>query len=121
MTTEDFNLCIDQETSWLKYYGSNQEPEEGSPNTTRRNDPYNDVYFYDRIISIGYTKTVMPLHRRCPAGFVTSKKPVLESTVEELEYVSGPRNHENNVYTPLEYAFATNYDGIDKFIEILRS
>jgi hypothetical protein len=122
MTNEELNKHADQETSWLKYYGSSQENESGDPNkTTRKSDPYNDANFYDRITSIGYTKRVIPLPARCPAGYITSKKPVLESTVEELEYVSGPRNHENNVYTPLEYVFSKNIGEHEKFRELLRS
>jgi hypothetical protein len=120
MTIEELNKYTDHETSWLKYYASYQES--GDPNrTTRFSDPYNDAKFYDRLIGIGYTKKVIPLSMRCAAGYVTSKKPVLESTIEELEIISGPRNHENNVYTPLEYMFALNLEGSEKLREILRS
>lgn len=119
MTIEEINKYADQETSWLKYYGCNQD--NGEPNkTTRQSDPYNDAKFYDRIISIGYTKRVIPLHSRCPAGYITSKKPVLESSVEELEFGSGPRNHENNVYTPLEYVFSKNVGDHEKLRKILK-
>jgi hypothetical protein len=120
MTNEDLNKYIDQETSWLKYYGSAQESED--PNrTTRITELYNDAKFYDRLIGIGYTKKVIPLYNRCPACCITSSKPVLESTIEELEVVSGPRNHEKNIYTPLEYMLANNLDGSEKIRETLRS
>lgn len=121
MTIEDLNKYADQETSWLRYYVSNQKDESKPNSTTRTSELYNDEKFYDRLISIGYAKRVIPLYSRCPAGFITSKKNVLNSTVEELEYVSGPRDHSKNVYTPLEYVFAKNVGEHEKLREILRS
>lgn len=120
MTLEELNKYTSQEASWLKYYASSQEGED--PNrTTRLTDKYNDVMFYDRLIGIGYTKKVIPLSNRCPACYITSKKPVLESSIEELEVISGPRNHSLNVYTPLEYVFALNIQGAADLREVLRS
>lgn len=120
MKKEDLKKYVDQEVSWLYYYGSQQESED--PNrTTRKTELYNDVLFYDRLISIGYTKKVIPLHMRCPAVFITSIKPVLESSIEELEIITGPRNHVNNIFTPLEYAFYFNLEYADKLKEMLKS
>lgn len=112
MTKEEFQKLVDHEASWLKYYGFA---------VTRTTELYNDVTFYDRIQSIGYTKRVILLSNRCVAAHITSKRPVLESSIEELEIVSGPRNHEINVFTPLEYAFANNLEGTDKLRELLKS
>ncbi len=75
MTIEYLDKCIDQEVSWLKYYASSQES--GEPNrTTKISDPFNDAGFYDRLISIGYTKRVIPLSNRCSPCYITSKNPV---------------------------------------------
>ena len=115
MTKEDLNKYADQEASWIKYYGSSEE---------RKSDPYNDANFYDRIVNAGYperSQRTIPLPMRCAAGFITSKKPVLESTLDELEFIYEHRNHEKNIYTPLEYALATNFEGSNKLIETLRS
>ena len=120
MKKEDLKKYVDQEVSWLHYYGSQQESEE--PNkTTRKTELYNDVLFYDRLISKKKKKKVIPLHMRCPAVFITSIKPVLESSIEELEIITGPRNHENNIFTPLEYAFYFNLEYADKLKEMLKS
>lgn len=121
MTIEELNKYANQEADWLRYYASNEKYKSDQNSTTRQSENYNDANFYDRIRSIGYTKRVIPLYSRCPAGFITSKKAVLESTVEELEYVSGPRNHENNVYTPLEYVFSKNVGNHIKLRKILQS
>lgn len=72
------------------------------------------------MISIGYAKVNTALWMRCPMAFVTGPKPVLECTPEELEFVSGPRVHDNNVYTPLEYYIGTNQE-IDELIKIIRN
>lgn len=114
MKIEDLNKYTDQEASWLQYCGNSD---------TRKTEQYNDANFYDRINSgvIVYTKKLLPLPMRCAAVYITSKKPVLKSTVEELEITSDYRNHENNIYTPLEYVFATKFENSEKLIEFIRS
>ena len=112
MTKEELNKYADQEASWLRYYGNID---------TRTSDPFDDAKFYDRIIGIGYAKRVFPLPFRCVAGYVTSKKPALESSVEELEFSSGLRSAENNIYSALEYVFATNFEGSEKLRDFIRS
>jgi len=114
MTLEELNKYAEQETSWLRYYG-NGKPEE------RIAEKYEDAKFYDRIVSIGYTKRVIPLANRCAAYYITADKPVLECEPEELKGVSGPRNHEENVYTALEYVFAKNVGNHEIFRETLHS
>lgn len=117
MTIEHLNQFANQEASWLQYFGSDTE---------RRLDNYNDVNFYDRIINTECVQRTtrhipLPLPMRCAACFITSKKPVLESKVEDLESTSNYRNHDNNIYTPLEYVLANKIDGYEKLIETLRS
>lgn len=114
MTLEELNKYAEQETSWLRYYG-NGKPEE------RIAEKYDDAKFYDRIVSIGYTKRVIPLANRCAACYVTADKPVLECEIEELKSVSGPRNHSENVYTALEYVFTKNIGNYEAFRETLHS
>jgi hypothetical protein len=101
----------DTEADWLRYYGHA---------STRGTETFDDADFYDRMISIGYAKVNTPLWSRCPMGFITGPKPVLECDIEELEFVSGPRNHENNVYTPLEYFIGTKRN-IDELITKIRN
>lgn len=115
MKKEELNKHAEQEASWVQYYGSSAE---------RKSDPYNDADFYDRIVNAGYaerSKRTIPLPMRCASGYITSKKPVLESSVEELELVYEHRNHEKNIYTPLEYVLAKKCEGSEMFIKILRS
>ena len=112
MTIQELNKYAEQEASWICYYGITE---------TRKSDSYNDAKFYDRVLDIGdvtHAKRI-PLPLRCAACGLTSKRPVLESTVEELEITSGPRNHKDNIFTPLEYVLATQYDGYEKLISLL--
>lgn len=121
MTEQDLNRYAEQEVSWLKYYGKVE---------LRQIDEFNDVDFYDRLMdttyesrmeTLKYTKRVLPLPLRCAAGFITSKLPVLESSIEDLELTSEPRSHENNIYTPLEYVLAKNWGQYENLRTILRS
>lgn len=98
------------EADWLRYYGHSD---------TRLSEPFEDEKFYDRIVSIGYTKRVIPLPNRCAMSCITSDKPVTESEVEDLRIVSGPRNHDKNVYTPLEY-FISRKVRVDELIAIIK-
>ncbi len=115
MTIEELHKHVDQEVSWLKYYGSAKE---------RQSEEYSDANFYDRIVNAGYaerSKRTIPLPMRCVSGYITSKKSVLESTIEELECISDYRNHDKNIYTPLEYMLVKKLEGYEKLIELLRS
>ena len=97
MKIEELWKSATTEADWLRYYGYRE---------SRLNETFVDVDFYDRITSIGYTKRVIPLSQRCIMLYISSEKPVLESEVEELFPVSGPRNHIENVYSALEYMIA---------------
>jgi hypothetical protein len=98
------------EADWLRYYGHSE---------TRLSEKFEDEKFYDRIISIGYTKKVIPLVSRCAMCYITSDKPVMESDIKDLRIISGPRNHENNVYTPLEYLIGKKV-GTDQLTSIIK-
>lgn len=102
----------DTEADWLRYYGHA---------SSRETETFEDAGFYDRMLSIGYAKVNTPLDMRCPMGYITGPKPVLECVIEELEFVSGPRNHEMNVYTPLEYFIGTKHDSMDELITKIRN
>jgi len=99
------------EADWLRYYGHSE---------TRMSEKFEDEKFYDRIISIGYTKRVIPLPQRCSMLNVTSDKPVLESDVSDLRVCNSPRNHGENVYTALEYLIGKKV-GNDQLIKIIRN
>lgn len=89
MDLKEFQRYIDHETQWLKYYGYRPD---------RKSDTYYDHLFYERIHSIGYTKVIMPLSNRCVAAYITSKTPVLESSIDELYVIGRSRNHKENIY-----------------------
>ena len=86
------------EAEWLKYYGHQE---------SRLVENFSDADFYDRIQSIGYTKKVISLHGRCTMMNVTSDKPVLDSKINELIICNSYRDHNQNIYTALEYFIGT--------------
>lgn len=98
------------EADWLRYYGHSE---------TRMIEKFEDCKFYDRITSIGYAKKNIPLPQRCSMLNITSDKPVLESDITELKEEYSLRNHDNNVYTALEYLIAKGI-GTDQLIKIIR-
>ena len=98
------------EADWLRYYGHSE---------SRMSEKFEDVNFYDRIISIGYAKKNISLPQRCSMLNVTSDKPVLESDIIELKEEYSLRNHNNNVYTALEYLIAKRI-GTDQLIKIIK-
>ena len=98
------------EAEWLKYYGHVD---------TRMGEKFEDVNFYDRIVSIGYAKKNIPLPQRCSMLNVTSDKPVLESDITELKDAYTLRDHDRNVYTALEYLISKNI-GTGQLVKIIR-
>ena len=86
------------EAEWLRYYGHRE---------SRLAEDFSDANFYDRIVSIGYTKRVIALHQRCSMMNVTSEKPVLECDISELRIHNSYRDHSQNIYTALEYFIGT--------------
>lgn len=112
MTTEEVYKLAETEADWLFYYGHAE---------SRKMDSY-DYKFYDRVQSIGYTKKVTPLYMRCPAACIRSLLlPTLESHPDLLEVVSVPRDHDNDIYTPLEYVLYNKVGGYQSLIEKLKS
>lgn len=107
MTFEEIYKLADNEADWLKYYGERN---------SRESENFEDDKFYDRLLSIGYAKVNTPLPIRCSRGYVSSERPVIESDASEIEPISGPRNHDKNVYTPLEYIIGGKKDGYKDLI-----
>jgi len=87
------------EAEWLRYYAHNKE---------RDLEPFDNCTFYDRLPSIGYAKVNTPLSSRCPTFHITSQSLVTDCDLDELIIISGPRNHSENTYTPLEYFLVCN-------------
>lgn len=97
MTEKEFQIAIEQEISWLKYYALKRDELTESSN------------LYDDLISIGYTKRVIPLWDRCPKFIVTSDMGITEKTrIEDLEIISERRNLLQNKFTPLEVLWMDN-------------
>ena len=93
MTLEELKKYALQEADWLSYYGYRLD---------RESDPM-DYEFYSRIHGIGYAKKNIDLDRRCPAVYLKAISAVFKSELEELEIVSGPRDWNKHICTPLEY------------------
>ena len=98
------------EADWLRYYGHYE---------SRMNEKFEDVNFYDRILSIGYAKRNISLDQRCSMLNITSDKPVLESEISELKEEYSLRNHDKNTYTALEYLIAKKI-GTEQLVKIIR-
>lgn len=90
------------EAEWLKYYCHAD---------SKNIENFNYINFYDNLKSIGYTKVVMPLYYRCAMSYIKAKDGnTLDSHVEDLIFVSGPRCHSLEVYTPLEFIIINKKD-----------
>ena len=110
MNIEEILKAAETEADWLRYYGNSE---------TRLSEKFEDCNFYDRIKSIGRTKRVITLANRCAMMRVTSDKPVLESSIDELISISQVRNHDKNIYTALEYLIVNKIE-VEKLIKIIR-
>lgn len=93
MTKEQLKKYVEQEAHWLQYYVIRASKDL----LTKL-----DENFYETVNSIGYTKRVIPLDRRCPATMLTSPNNVKEDDISQMFEIGEPRNHSKNVYTPLE-------------------
>lgn len=107
----DIKKYSEQEADWIHYYGHSVH---------RLSENFYDINFYDRIQSIGYTKRVIPLWRRCAGLYVTSNKNVLKSSIDELIPISEPRNHDKNIYTILEYIIGTEHESREYLINKIK-
>lgn len=92
------------EAEWLRYYGHVD---------SRKEEKFEDINFYDRLISIGYCKKPTPLSQRCPMGYI-------DGLDENPNIIYGPRNHKKGVYTPLEYIIYNKIDGYKNLIKIIK-
>jgi hypothetical protein len=105
MTIEELNKLVDLEIQWLYYYA----------HIDSRNNLNENSNLYTDLVSIGYTKKVVPLFSRCVPCIITSE----ETIVEGLD-VSKLRKDDNgrgeNRYSPVE-AFIIIFP--DKKMEIL--
>lgn len=95
MDIKELNKLIDHELQWLRYYALEEHRKKLTTNSN----------IYEDLKSIGYTKRVMSLDKRCASGAITSKTntPISEySVLEDLEWLKEYRNPEENKFTPLE-------------------
>lgn len=93
MTQKEYDRAVEHEISWLKYYGLRSSREL----LNKESNLYKDL------VSIGYTKKVIPLWLRCPYCIVTSNNKIdVKTKVEELEIIREPRDNDNNRFTILE-------------------
>lgn len=95
MTSEELEKYVDHELQWLRYYAL----EEDRKKLTESSDIYSELR------SIGYTKRVIPLHKRCVSCSITSKTntPFCKySLLDDLISIQEYKNHQENKFTPLE-------------------
>ena len=92
------------ESEWIKYYGFKD---------SRKNEKFEDINFYDRIVPIGYSKVYTTLEIRCPMGYVNSLDKITDSCY-------GPRNHKKNIYTNLEYVIHNKIEGYLDLIKLIK-
>ena len=112
MNFKEIYKTAKNEAEWIKYYGHVD---------TRKSETFEDENFYDRIKSIGYAKVNTRLDVRCAMEFITSNgTPVMKSEMSSLKAVSGPRNHDKNVYTTLEYVIGNKLEGYEELVDIIK-
>ena len=93
MDIKELEKLIRHEISWLRYYALRET----------RYDLTEDSNIYEDLISIGYTKRVITLDKRCSAATLTSDNKIEYGIdLSELRYDYSLRDVENNKYTPLE-------------------
>ncbi len=92
ITKENLDKWVDREIGMLRYYGLRADRESLTPAVEN---------IYDHLRSIGYTKVVIPLHRRCSWTTITSDEIITKDTkLENMNEVS--TWYRDNKYTPLE-------------------
>lgn len=93
MTEKELNKLIDHEIQWLAYYANR----ESRGKLTEESNIYKDL------VSIGYTKKVIPLDKRCSCGVLTSNEQITKDTLLENIYLTNDaRDITKNCYSPLE-------------------
>lgn len=93
------------EAEWMRYYGHED---------SRRDERFEDIGFYDRMLPIGYSKVYTPLVHKCPMGYVNSLDP------GKAEVIYGPRDHSKGVYTPLEFVIYNKVEGYQDLIKMIK-
>ncbi len=94
MTKKELFRYVDAELQALRYYASEKT----------RMELNIDKPIYEQLVSIGYTKRVLPLPARCAHSRVTSIEPITKDTpIECVEFSTSPRDNEKNIYTGLEF------------------
>jgi hypothetical protein len=94
------------ESEWLSHYGHED---------SRKEEEFEDIKFYDRMLPIGYSKVWTPLEQRCPMGYVDTLN------INEVKgIVWGPRNHDNNIYTCLEFVIHNKIEGFEQLIKMIK-
>jgi len=112
ITIQELKKLVKHELDWLKYYGLRE---------TRQKLTV-DSEICDEIVSIGYTKRVIPLDQRCAAGIITSDEKIAPGIdIGKLENVYFPHDRENNRYTPLEAYMVIFPDDKERLIEYLKT
>lgn len=89
MTEQELIKLVNTEIDWLRYYSFRDSKKKLNV----------ECELYDTLESIGYTKRIIPLDRRCPAGMISTGNVF---KLEQMEVVSMLRNHDKGLYTPLE-------------------
>ncbi len=102
MKNEIFKLAK-LEAEWLRYY---------THKDSRNSEKFVDIYFYDRLISIGYAKVNTELIFRCPMGFVKTLK--ISDNIKIC-------NKEDNAFTCLQFVIYNKIDGYLDLISIIKS
>lgn len=110
MSKEELVKHAELELQWLRYY-ANEE-------TRRTFDPTKSPY--DQLVSIGYTKRVLPLQYRCVFVRLTSDISITDSAIEDIIESNEPRVIENNVYSALEVLLMKcpeEHDWVTKYLQ----
>jgi len=95
------------ESEWLRHY---------SHTDSKRDEQFEDFLFYDRMLPNGYAKVYMPLHQRCPMGYIQG----LDVT-DNKDIIYGPRNHDKGIYTVLEFVIYNKLPGYQEMIDYVKS
>ena len=95
MNYEDLLKYVEHELQWLRYYA----------NSDTRKSLTVDSNIYEHLVSIGYTKRVIPLDRRCSPCTLTGSDIF---NIDSMIAIGEGRDSEKNKWTPLE-VFWVNY------------
>jgi hypothetical protein len=96
---QDLIKNAEQEIQWLRYYALAETNIPGK-NGRRNFDPTRSPY--EQLVSIGYTKRVIPLSMRCAFLRLTADTPISETPLEQMISSTEVCNPENNVFSALE-------------------